>query len=125
GAARRRAVDAVASDDGAPMPDLTPDPTPDLIAQLRAAPHEFNLFQAISLLERSASARAPVGAGVGMDEAVRLAGHVDFGFAPSDIAAIGDSRRPGPALTLRTPALTLAGAQGPIAAPFTELLLAR
>ena len=98
---------------------------PDLIARLRRAPHRFNLFQAISLLERSAPARKPVGTGVGIDEAVRLGGHVDFGFAPSDIAAIDDSRRAGPALTLRTAALTLAGAQGPVAAPFTELLLAR
>jgi type VI secretion system protein ImpH len=98
---------------------------PDLIARLRCAPHRFNLFQAISLLERSAPARLPVGTGVGIDEAVRLGGHVGFGFAPSDIASLDDSRRAGPALTLRTAALTLAGAQGPVAAPFTELLLAR
>jgi type VI secretion system protein ImpH len=98
---------------------------PDLIAELRRAPHGFNLFQAISLLERSAPVRAPVGTGVGMDEAVRLGAHVDMAFAPSDIASLGESARPGPALTLRTAALTLAGAQGPIAAPFTELLLAQ
>ena len=98
---------------------------PDLIEELRRAPHEFNLFQAISLLERSAPAWAPVGTSVGMDEAVRLGGHVDMAFAPSDIASLGESARPGPALTLRTAALTLAGAQGPVAAPFTELLLAQ
>jgi len=96
---------------------------PDLIDALRRAPHEFDLFQAISLLERSAPARAPVGTGVGLDEAVRLGGHVDLAFAPSDIASLGESKRPGPALTLRTAALTLAGAQGPVATPFTELLL--
>lgn len=96
---------------------------PDLIAQLRRAPHNFNLFQAISLIERSVPARARVGTSLGMDEAVRLAGHVDMAFAPSDIASLGESARPGPALTLRTAALTLAGGQGPIAAPFTELLI--
>lgn len=94
-----------------------------LIAELRRAPHTFNLFQAISLIERGAPDRAPVGTSVGMDEALRLAGHVDMAFAPSDIASLVDSARPGPALTLRTAALTLAGGQGPIAAPFTELLM--
>jgi type VI secretion system protein ImpH len=98
---------------------------PDLIARLRAAPHTFNLFQAISLLERSAPQHVPVGTGVGVDEAVRLAAHVDFAFAPSDIAAVVDSGRPGPALTLRTPALTLAGGQGPVSETYTELLLQR
>lgn len=96
---------------------------PDLIALLRRAPHTFNLFQAISLLERSAPARTPVGHGQGLDEALRLGAHVDMAFAPSDIASLGDSTRPGPSLTLRTAALSLAGAQGPLAAPFTELLL--
>ncbi|MEC5162581.1 MULTISPECIES: type VI secretion system baseplate subunit TssG [unclassified Janthinobacterium] len=96
---------------------------PDLIAQLRRAPHEFNLFQAISLLERSEPSRAPVGTGQGIDEAVRLAGQTDFAFPASDIASLGDSARPGPPLMLRTAALTLAGGHGPIATPFTEMLL--
>jgi type VI secretion system protein ImpH len=98
---------------------------PDLIAQLRRAPHTFDLFQAISLLERSAPERAPVGTAQGLDEAVRLGGQVEMGFAPSDIASLSDSARPGPDLTLRTGALSLAGSQGPIAAPFTDMLLAR
>jgi type VI secretion system protein ImpH len=110
-------VDAVASHDGATMPDL--------ISQLRRAPQDFDLFQAISLLERSEPERAAVGTALGLDEAVRLAGQVDMAFAPSDIASLGDSGRPGPGLTLRTAALSLAGGQGPLAAPFTELLLAR
>jgi len=98
---------------------------PDLISQLRAAPQDFNLFQAIKLLERSEPARAPVGRGTGANEALRLAAQVDMAFAPSDIASLAVSARPGPPLTLRTPVLSLAGAQGPLAAPFTELLLAR
>lgn len=107
----------MACDGGAPMPGL--------ISQLREAPQDFNLFQAISLLERSEPARTPVGKGIGSNEALRLAAQVDMAFAPSDIASLGDSARPGPPLTLRTPALSLAGAQGPLATPFTELLLAR
>ncbi|WP_296947984.1 type VI secretion system baseplate subunit TssG [uncultured Massilia sp.] len=98
---------------------------PDLIAQLRDAPHDFDLFQAISLLERSAPERAPVGAGLGLDESVRLAAQVSQGFAASDIAALDESGRPGPALTLRSPVLSLAGAHGPLPAPFTEALLER
>ncbi|KQV61897.1 type VI secretion protein [Duganella sp. Root198D2] len=95
------------------------------MSQLRAAPHDFNLFQAISLLERSEPARARVGRGIGANEALRLAAQVGMAFAPSDIASLDESARPGPPLTLRTPALSLAGAQGPLAAAFTELLLAR
>jgi len=95
----------------------------DLLSQLRRAPHTFNLFQAISVLERAAPERALVGTGVGSDEAVRLAAHVDLAFAPSDIASLRPSTQPGPAWTLRTPALSLAGGQGPLAIPFTELLL--
>lgn len=98
---------------------------PDLIAQLRFAPQSFNLFQAISLLERSEPGRTAVGRGLGMDEALRLAAQVDMAFAPSDIASVSDSARPGPPLTLRTAALTLAGAQGPVAVPFTEMLMER
>ena len=97
----------------------------DILAQLLRAPHQFNLFQAISLLERAAPGRAPVGTGVGLDEAVRLAAQVDMAFAPSDVASIklNPHPHPGPAYILRTPALTLAGGQGPLATPFTELLL--
>jgi type VI secretion system protein ImpH len=98
---------------------------PDILSQLLRDPQHFNLFQAISLLERAAPDRAPVGTGVGMDEAVRLAAHVDLAFAPSDIACLhaGLGAEAGPAWTLRTPAMTLAGGQGPLATPFTELLI--
>lgn len=98
---------------------------PDLIDELLREPQRFNLFQAISLLERAAPGRAPVGTGVGMDEAVRLAAHVDMAFAPSDIASLRENKEAGPQWVLRTPALSLAGANGPLAAPFTELLLER
>jgi type VI secretion system protein ImpH len=96
---------------------------PDILSQLLHAPHTFNLFQAINLLERAAPDRAPAGTSVGKDEAVGLAAHVSLAFAPSDIASIKPNAGTGPAWTLRTPAMTLAGAQGPLAMPFTELLL--
>lgn len=98
---------------------------PDLIAQLRDAPHDFDLFQALSLLERSEPQRAPVGSSLGLDESVRLAAQVVQGFAASDLAALDESTQAGPPLTLRSPVLSLAGAHGPLPAPFTEALLDR
>jgi len=99
---------------------------PDILSELLRDPHHFNLFQAISLLERAAPARAPVGTGAGMDEAVRLGAHVDLAFAPSDVASLQakSAADAGPAWTLRTPAMALAG-HGPLAIPFTELLIAQ
>lgn len=97
----------------------------DLIERLRAQPQGFDLFQAISLLERSEPGRASVGTSLGVDEALRLAAHVDLGFTPSDIESVTDSQRPGPPLTLSSSVMTLAGAQGPLPLPFTELLIER
>lgn len=97
----------------------------DLISLLREEPHAFDLFQAISILERAETGRAPVGTSVGLDEALRFAAQVDLAFAPSDIDAVGPSGRPGPALTLKSSLLSLAGAQGPLPMPFTELLMDR
>lgn len=97
----------------------------DLMSLLRDDPHAFDLFQAISILERSEPARAPVGTSVGMDEALRLKAQVEMSFAPSDISDLDDSKQPGPPLTLKSPVLTLAGSQGPLPTPFTELLMDR
>ncbi|WP_229212273.1 type VI secretion system baseplate subunit TssG [Duganella sp. HH105] len=97
----------------------------DLMSLLRDDPHAFDLFQAISILERSEPARAHVGTSVGMDEALRLSSQVDLSFAPSDVSGLHDSKQAGPTLTLKTPVLTLAGAQGPLPMPFTELLMER
>lgn len=98
---------------------------PDLITQLREQPHGFDLFQALSILERSEPGRARLGTSVGLDEAVRLVAHVGLGFAPSDVAAVGASTRAGPPLTLTSTVLSLAGAHGPLPMPYTEMLLER
>jgi type VI secretion system protein ImpH len=97
----------------------------DLMSRLRKSPHDFDLFQAISLLERSEPGREPVGTSLGLDEAVRLAAQVDLGFAPSDVSSIDGSERPGPPLTLKSSAFSLAGAQGALPMPFTEMILER
>ncbi|MBC5764499.1 type VI secretion system baseplate subunit TssG [Ramlibacter albus] len=107
-----------------------------LIERLRAEPQGFDLFQALSLLERAyaGEGRRPIGSSVGLDETVRLAAQVEWGFAASDISSLEEEhvrengemkKRGGPPLTLRTSALTLAGASGPLPTAFTELLLER
>lgn len=102
-------------------------PTVALIARLLAHPHDFDLFQAIYLLERSQSWARALGTGDGTDEAVRFAGHVSLAFEPSDIRGVrqlaaGDERA---TYAVSTAAMTLAGAGGPLPLPFTEFLLAR
>lgn len=97
----------------------------DLMSLLRDKPYSFDLFQAISILERSEPAREPVGTSLGLDEAVRLSAQVDFGFAPSDISNLVESGRAGPPLMLKSDVLSLAGAHGPLPIPFTELLMER
>lgn len=98
---------------------------PGLIDQLRERPQGFDLFQALSLLERAHADRQPLGTSLGLDEAVRLAAQVDLAFAASDISTLEESQRAGPPLTLRTSAVSLAGAHGPLPMAFTELLLER
>ncbi|SAL24387.1 type VI secretion protein [Caballeronia udeis] len=118
-------------------------PAAALIARLIANPQGFDLFQAISLLERAVPHARPLGRGHGAGEAVRLSGFVSLAFEPSDVRSVrcGEPPRrpsahervphdasrapgaPGPAYTLSTPVLTLAGANGPLPMPFTELVL--
>jgi type VI secretion system protein ImpH len=98
---------------------------PDLITLLRQQPHAFDLFQAISILERSEPGRAPLATSVGLDEALRLVAQVVQAFAPSDVAAVLESGRAGPPLTLSSPVLSLAGAHGPLPTPFSDMLLER
>lgn len=96
---------------------------PDLITRLIERPEAFNLFQALHLLERAEPARRPVGTSLGLDEAVRLSAPASLAFPASDIQAVSDSGGPGPALTLSSPVMALAGAQGPLPVAYTEMLL--
>lgn len=121
-------------------------PAAALIARLIANPHGFDLFQAISLLERAVPHARPLGRGNGAGEAVRLSGFVSLTFEPSDVRSVRQGELPKrrsaheahdahegesheashaqrPAYTLSTPVLTLAGANGPLPMPFTELVL--
>jgi type VI secretion system protein ImpH len=94
--------------------------------RLLHAPQGFDLFQAISLLEREgvAQGRVEIGASGG-PEAVRLKSHVSLGFEASDVCNISRGADTGEAFTLSTPVLSLSGHGGPLPAAFTELLLER
>lgn len=94
-----------------------------LIEQLRENPQSFNLFQAISILERAEFDLKPVATSLGVDEAVRLMAQVDLAFSPSDISQLQPSTRPGPPMTLTSSVLSLAGPTGPLPTPFVELFL--
>ncbi len=135
-------MEAMGADDGLPAAAL--------IARLKANPQSFDLFQAISLLERAAPWARPLGRGNGLGEAVRLVGHVSLAFEPSDIRSVREHagspdgehvdaadeheqtsrERHGAhdmhaSYTVTTPVLTLAGANGPLPMAYTELVLAR
>lgn len=96
-----------------------------LIDQLQSAPESFDLFQALSLLERHEPERALLGTSVGLDETVRLLAQVSLGFVSSDVNAIGPSERVGPPLALKSAVMSLAGATGPLPLPFSEWLMER
>lgn len=100
-------------------------PVGTLIERLLSRSHGFNLFQAISLLERAASHAPAVGEGAGQPEAVRLSAVYSLGFQPSDVASVSTGAATGEAFTLKSPVMSLAGAQGPLPMPFTELVLER
>lgn len=93
-----------------------------LITRLLSQPQGFNLFQAISLLERSRPDAAALGVGDGATEALRLSSVVSLGFAPSDVAKISQTDN---TYKLSTPVMTLAGSHGPLPMPFTEMVLER
>ncbi|MFM0339037.1 type VI secretion system baseplate subunit TssG [Paraburkholderia fungorum] len=117
-----------------------------LIARLLAQPQGFDLFQAIHLLERAQPWTRALGYGDGTDEAVRLRGFVSLAFEASDIRSAqrhpltseaqpsnaqadgpqaDNARQPRATYTLTTPVMTLAGANGPLPMPFTEMVLTR
>ena len=101
---------------------------PDLSVLLQR-PQALELFQAISLLERSVPGASPLGHDSGQGEAVRLSAEVTLAFAPSDVREVcalsTDDEGRGPRWLLRTPLMALAGAQGPLPLPDTERLLQR
>ncbi|MEO0319211.1 MAG: hypothetical protein RL404_2888 [Pseudomonadota bacterium] len=101
----------------------------DLIGRLLDQPQGFDLFQAISLLERDgmADGHSAIGEsdGSGAREAVRLSSHVSLGFEASDVKGVRRGAATGEAFTLSTPVLSLLGQAGPLPSAFTELVIER
>lgn len=99
--------------------------TGSVIDRLIAAPQGYNLFQAISLLERAA-AQSEIQGGTGnVFPRVQLRSVVSLGFQASDVSRVEQGGAAKVAYTLHTPVLSLAGAGGPLPLPFTELVLER
>lgn len=96
-----------------------------VVDRLLAKPQGYDLFQAISLLERAAADRSPVGTGSGRNASVRLRSVVSLGFQPSDVSKVVPGPSDAEAFTLHTAVMSLAGANGPLPIPFTEMVLER
>jgi type VI secretion system protein ImpH len=113
-------------------------PTPTVEAQLYhpVGGRLFDFFQAVTLLEAlaravgraSSNAGAHASVGEGGDptrEAVRFAGTVRLAFPTSDIAAITRPDGDGGQAAMTVNFMSLAGALGPLPAPFAEIVLGR
>ncbi|WP_320534135.1 type VI secretion system baseplate subunit TssG [Robbsia andropogonis] len=130
--------DATSDDDGALLTRSPATPLAARVSHLLAAPYRYNLFQAISLLERAATReddrRVALGTGDGRNEGVRFSAYIALRFPCADIHTVraGTARyatrptsTPDPAYLLSTPVMSLAGVQGPLPVAFTELILQR
>lgn len=100
-------------------------PTGSLVQGLMAKPQGYNLFQAISLLEREVRADEPTLQRDAMQLPVRLRAVVSLGFQASDVSKVSGDGSESEPFVLRTPVLSLAGAHGPLPLPFTEMVLER
>jgi type VI secretion system protein ImpH len=93
-------------------------------ARLAAAPHQFEYFQAVSLLERIRADAVSVGEGVHPSrEAVEFNADPSLVFPASEIAALEAPQNDRDPWRMRVSFLSLAGVQGPLPRPYTERML--
>jgi len=86
----------------------------------------FEFYQAVRLLERMAGEAVPVGEGTDPGrEAVRFSSRVAFDFPASEVHEVALPASPGEPARMTVNVLGLAGALGPLPAPFSELVLER
>lgn len=103
-------------------------PVGSLVNGLVAKPQGYNLFQAISLLEREAGradAAEILPSGDSMQLPVRLRSVVSLGFQASDVSKVTVGTQDDKRFVLHTAVMSLAGAHGPLPLPFTEMVLER
>ncbi|HEX6903556.1 MAG TPA: type VI secretion system baseplate subunit TssG [Thermoanaerobaculia bacterium] len=94
--------------------------------QLFAEGWRFELYQAVRLLERMSREAVPVGEGAEPErEAVRFSSRVGFDFPASEVQEISLPVAEGDPARVVVNVLGLAGAHGPLPAPYSELLLER
>ena len=99
-------------------------PVGSLVEGLLARPQGYNIFQAISLLERQACADGDQMADA-MALPVRLRAVVSLGFPASDVSKVSVLAAGREKYQLHSAVLSLAGAHGPLPLPFTEMVLER
>jgi type VI secretion system protein ImpH len=96
-----------------------------VVQDLVEEPYRFDFYQAVRLLEALSPGRVLVGEDVEPDkETVNFKSTVAMNFPPSDLAnvSIDESGRPA---SMTVNFMGLAGAHGPLPAPYTELILER
>ncbi|SAK83094.1 putative cytoplasmic protein [Caballeronia calidae] len=104
--------------------DMTRDPARDVRraawwARLRAAPHGYDLFQALRWLDALSPGRAPLGhAARPRDEPVRLGQQASLAFAASMLAGVEDDGAAPPRMTIH--GFGLFGPNGPLPSHLTE-----
>lgn len=97
-----------------------------LAKTLYAQGQRFDFYQAVKLLELLDPQAASVATGVRPErEAVRFQSTVGFGFTGTDIATVEQGKNEAHQATMQVNFMGLAGALGPLPAPYTELLMDR
>ena len=107
------------------MATVTRRANPSLEEQIETTPYEFDFHQAVRLLEKMRPEATPLGEGSNpMKEALSIESRVTLSPSGADIQnlALSETDKP-PVLTINF--LGLAGIQGPLPTPYTELILER
>lgn len=98
---------------------------PSLEEQILTAPYEFDFHQAIRLLEKMRPEAHPLGEGTNpLKEAVSIQSRVTLSPSGADLQSLTPSPTDKPPV-LMVNFLGLAGIQGPLPTPYTELLIER
>ncbi len=102
------------------------DPRASVVEELRGEPWLFEFFQVVRILEATRAGAAPVGTGSDPSaEAVRFRSDPSLAFPASEVLAVDVPDDPRARSQVVVSFLGLAGEQGPLPRPFTELVLER